>query len=208
MKFSFSYFCAYFISILFHPIVYVSLGSLVLLLILPEYSFIHSEAKLAYLYRTFLLTYVFPIIAIPLYFGLSYLFKLRPNTYHTRLFLLILTSFMYVFSYNILSQHAVFAYPNTFLLLTTILLFISLIISYFWRISLHMTGAGGFLGLILSLLFFRTIYSEILIISSILISGLVGYSRLRLNAHTESQLYTGFGVGLCTSLIFFFILIG
>jgi|SRR5690554_1066798 hypothetical protein len=203
---SFSSLLSWIISIVFHPIAYVSLAALLLLNILPEFIYLHDEVKNMYLYRVFLLTYVFPIAAIPLYLLLSRLFRLNPDPYHTRIFLLILTTFMYVFAYNVLKQYMVFTYINVFLLLSAILLFISLIITYFWRISLHMIGAGAFFGLFLTLLFFRDMYLFSHIIASALICGFVGFARLYLKAHNQSQIYVGFSVGLSVSVLFYFFL--
>ena len=69
---------------------------------------------------------------------------------------------------------------------------INLMIINKWKISSHMIGIGGITGLIFALSFRLQVLPIIYMISVFLISGLVGYSRLKLNAHNPAQLYSGY----------------
>ncbi|MDQ4141322.1 MAG: hypothetical protein M3142_12475, partial [Bacteroidota bacterium] len=79
----------------------------------------------------------------------------------------------------------------------TLAVFFTFAISYFWKISAHSVGMGGALGFIILLHTWqpeeRTLY---LVSGTILLSGIVLSARLALNAHTPSQVYTGFLLGL------------
>ncbi|QMU30108.1 hypothetical protein [Adhaeribacter radiodurans] len=79
----------------------------------------------------------------------------------------------------------------------TLAVFFTFAISYFWKISAHSVGMGGALGFIILLHTWqpelRTLY---LVSSTILLTGIVLSARLALNAHTPSQVYTGFALGL------------
>ncbi|MCQ2959209.1 MAG: phosphatase PAP2 family protein [Bacteroidales bacterium] len=90
---------------------------------------------------------------------------------------------------------------RTYLLLCIITIFIANLITYFWRISLHTIGMGGLLGLLASFYLeeplFYTFAIE-LIPFFIILSGLVGTSRLYLKAHTPLQIYAGYAVGFFT----------
>ena len=70
------------------------------------------------------------------------------------------------------------------------------IINFFWKISAHATGMGSWLGM----LFFLSIYNGFSLLSEIIIvilsSGLVGWSRLKLDAHTPMQVFFGYLLGL------------
>ncbi len=76
--------------------------------------------------------------------------------------------------------------------ITTVLLFVLTVITYFWKISVHGAAIGGVLGFIFAL---RTAYPvphfDKILATLVVISGLVIYSRLSLNAHTPSQVYAG-----------------
>ena len=68
-------------------------------------------------------------------------------------------------------------------------------ISTKWKVSIHMAGIGGFLGMIMA---FSILFSSSLrmyFIAGILMAGLLAYSRLKLNLHTPSQVYAGFVLG-------------
>ncbi|GAB7089106.1 hypothetical protein [Marinifilum fragile] len=70
------------------------------------------------------------------------------------------------------------------------------LISTKWKISIHMAGIGGFIGMVLS---FTILYAgslRVYFIAGILLAGLLGYSRLKLNLHTPLQVYAGFMLGL------------
>jgi len=193
---------AWIISIIFHPIIYASLGAYIMLLSLPEFKYFHPDVIWRYLKLVFMLTYVFPIVAIPLYFLILRTVKVEVSKKHIRLFLLLTTVIIYSFSYKILSDYSLFQYVNLYILLCALLMLVSFVVTYFWQISLHMIGIGGFLGLLLTLLFAGIAYFEMLIAIFVFISGLVAYARLKLKAHVPSQVYIGFATGGIISFIF------
>lgn len=86
------------------------------------------------------------------------------------------------------------------LFVITICLILLTGISFFWKISAHMIGAGGLLGIILA--YSMNIQNHNFLyftLSAILLSGIIGTSRLQLNAHTPLEVLAGFllGFGVC-----------
>jgi membrane-associated phospholipid phosphatase len=78
----------------------------------------------------------------------------------------------------------------------------ALIITLEWKISIHMIGIGGFTGAVFLLSY---ISNEVLLpalVIAILITGLVGYSRLSLKAHSLKQIIAGFTLGFLSETIF------
>ena len=71
---------------------------------------------------------------------------------------------------------------------------ISLLITKKWKISLHMLAIGGATGVFIMLEFLFG-QNLMLLLITILISGILGYSRLSLKAHSLNQIYAGFIVG-------------
>lgn len=70
-------------------------------------------------------------------------------------------------------------------------LVITTLITIKWKISLHMIGMGGAVGVFLALqVLYGGLYSVLLL--SIFISGLLAYARLELKAHNTQQVYCGF----------------
>jgi membrane-associated phospholipid phosphatase len=72
---------------------------------------------------------------------------------------------------------------------------IALVVSIWWKISLHMIGIGGLVGLFFALS--TRIYFEITtyLIAAVAIAGIVAWARLRLNTHNPPQVYVGFILG-------------
>jgi membrane-associated phospholipid phosphatase len=69
------------------------------------------------------------------------------------------------------------------------------VINLKWKVSIHMLGMGGIVGTIIGLILRYQIDAIQLVMTLVLLSGIVGYSRLRLDAHTPLQVYVGFILG-------------
>lgn len=80
------------------------------------------------------------------------------------------------------------------LLCAIIIILLASIISRFWKISLHMLGVGGLVGVVFSLHALYGGFSEVLILFMI-ISGVVGVARIKQKAHDHNQIYAGFVIG-------------
>jgi membrane-associated phospholipid phosphatase len=84
-------------------------------------------------------------------------------------------------------------------------MFIAFVISFKFKISLHASGWGGFIAVFLYLLY---TYGNVFFYPfmwSVVLGGLVGFSRLYLSAHTNKELYGGYLCGFTiTSLILAF----
>jgi hypothetical protein len=69
-------------------------------------------------------------------------------------------------------------------------------ISFFWKMSAHMTGVGGLLAVILALgnkfSNFEVLYP---LLGALLLCGVVASSRLLLQAHRPMEIYAGLGAG-------------
>lgn len=69
-------------------------------------------------------------------------------------------------------------------------------ISFFWKMSAHMTGAGGLLAVVLVLgkrfPNFEVLYP---LLGVLILCGMVASSRLMLQAHRPSEIYVGLGTG-------------
>jgi hypothetical protein len=109
--------------------------------------------------------------------------------------------------------------PTAFLIAalgTTIGLFACFLINLFFKISLHATGAGGFVGMVLITMWLYSygafsiwlplvgvchISINLVLMVSVLLAGAVGSARLLLGAHTSKELYAGFVLGLLAQFV-------
>ena len=87
------------------------------------------------------------------------------------------------------------------MLLITLSVFLLYLISFRWKISAHSVGLGGALGI---LLFLHANLPEnfllYVLVSAILVIGAVMSARLALQAHTPTEVYTGFLLGFSVGL--------
>lgn len=107
-----------------------------------------------------------------------------------------ITSFFYFFCYYILQKNNLPAPVCTLMLGAAISVLTALIINFFWKISIHSIGIGGIIGMLLGVSI--TMYVEIIpfLMISVFAAGLVGFARLKLNAHTPLQVYSGLLLGI------------
>jgi hypothetical protein len=82
----------------------------------------------------------------------------------------------------------------------------ALLITVKWKISIHMIGIGGFTGAVFLLNYFSNTSSIIALTSALFISGLIGYSRLTLKAHSIKQVMAGFALGFISETLFLFLI--
>lgn len=78
---------------------------------------------------------------------------------------------------------------------------IAIIINLKWKISIHMIGIGGIVGMLCGMSTFLLADLRIPILISMLVSGLLGTARLSLNAHHPMEIYAGFLVGFLSEFL-------
>lgn len=79
------------------------------------------------------------------------------------------------------------------------------IINFSWKISLHMMGAGGILGLFYGIALVFNFSSIPAMVSIALASGIIAAARLYCRSHTPAQVYFGFIIGFFLEFLFIYI---
>lgn len=137
------------------------------------------------------LTGVLPSIGIFLLYKLKQIESLGLNNRKERLIPYFITLISYgcgtFFLYKIGMPHWVLAFMTG----GTISLLIDIIINFQWKISAHMTGIGGLIGLSLALGTIQSIFPITLFTLLILSAGFLGTSRIYLDKHTFWQVIAG-----------------
>jgi membrane-associated phospholipid phosphatase len=89
----------------------------------------------------------------------------------------------------------------------SILVAILTIVTVFFKISVHGSGAGSMIGFLLAIMLLYPEHNLMwALIGIVLIAGSVMTSRLYLNAHTPVEVYSGFALGLFISFFSLFFL--
>ncbi|MCQ2213281.1 MAG: hypothetical protein MJZ36_06565 [Bacteroidaceae bacterium] len=79
---------------------------------------------------------------------------------------------------------------------------ICVVVNYWWKISTHMVGMGGMLGVLVSMSYLFYFNPAISVCMLLLLSGLVGTARIILRQHTPAQLFAGYAIGFFCSMYF------
>jgi len=110
----------------------------------------------------------------------------------------ISTAVFYLICFYLLRQLPVPRLLSLMVLGATITIFIAWLLSFRWKVSIHMIGIGGLIGMLFGLSQILNADLLTIIITSTIFSGLLGTSRLILGAHTPKQVYIGFLIGFLT----------
>jgi membrane-associated phospholipid phosphatase len=162
----------------------------------------HRFTQFIYL-SVFIFTLMLPAGLIPLFFFSGLSKNINFSERRERLIPLYITLIFYLAAYFLIKKLPISLVYQRFIFAACLSILFVLAISYFWKISAHLVGWGGLVGLVLSLsLRFNTDLMLFLVLG-ILITGCIGFARLRLNAHNPLQVYTGFLVGFLTMLTIF-----
>lgn len=73
-------------------------------------------------------------------------------------------------------------------------------VTFFWKMSAHMTGIGGVLGVLGILgIYFPSLDLAYLLVATLLLGGLIASARLYLDAHRPAEVYAGLlaGFAIC-----------
>lgn len=115
---------------------------------------------------------------------------------------LLITTLFYVFTYYLLLKVRLSPIIYVVMMAATISIIIAMMVNFKWKISLHMIGIGGLIGALIGISLRQHVDFRGLIILLILLAGILGSSRLKLNSHTPAQVYVGFFVGVFCELTF------
>lgn len=153
----------------------------------------------------FITTCIFPVLFMYIMKRRGMIKSIQLETREERVFPLIITIIFFFVAYYMLRHIEVLELFHFFLIGSTLLVIIALLINFLTKISIHMIGVGGMTGTLIGLSLRMNADLFVLINISLILSGLTGYARLKLKAHNQSQIYSGFLCGLLIMLIIFLI---
>lgn len=193
------------VSAMFHPILWV-FYMLTFLTFLYRSDFKEANAVVIFLLVSFFLSVVMPSIMMWILFRFKMISSLQLAERSERILPLFVVGVSYFITYQLYSSMML---PAGFQLIfkgATYLVFVCMVITLFWKISLHMLSIGATIGFLMAIgLHYEWLFPQI-ILPIFLIAGVVGYARLKLQAHTPAQIYVGFLAGWLLLFVGFFFL--
>lgn len=199
------------LSVVFQPLTMPTLICAVILFVVPEATSIPGTAKWSLLLLISLTTLVIPLLSLLGMKMTESINSFQMPDKKERILPFSLISLFYVmtaafFYYRIMVDQLIL----TTLIMITACLVLLTCITYFWKISSHLTGIAGLLAAIVVLsmkygvgaLFYPFIFS-------VIACGAVGTARLALHAHKPLEVYGGFVLGFGWSFcVYYYVLIG
>ncbi|GAB4322770.1 MAG: hypothetical protein Kow00127_15420 [Bacteroidales bacterium] len=192
------------ISIILMPLL-VPLYSLLIIYTLPLYGvlIIPQQYRLIILGMVFVSTFLFPVVMLLIMMRRGLVNSLHLDRRQERIIPLMITGFFFFLAYNMVrNMHLDEVFLKIFLG-SFLSVMLALIISLFWKISMHMIGMGGLVGGLVGIALSTGIDLTGWIALSFLAAGLTGTARLLLQAHSPAQIYSGFAAGFFVLLILF-----
>lgn len=197
-----------FISYLFHPLLTATYGCLLVFFGMKGsiyYLFTPLRLKLVITLTVFAFTFLLPVLNMLILYRLNYISSMKLENRRERIFPLIMTALCYFGLYYMIYDLNVWPAIKLFILGGGLCILSAAIIHLWWQISAHMIGVGGLVGVMLALGWGLQIPVFGMLTLCLLLSGLIGFSRLFLNSHTPQQVYAGFIFGCAMQFSLFFL---
>ncbi len=199
------------ISILLHPLLMPMYGVWLLFYFNPHdsfalyvgqqimlFSFDEWGFRFFFTLATFTFTFGLPVLFSWLMVRAGKIQSLYMETKEERRIPFLFTVLIYLIFYQLL---LVFHFPEIIKFVFTgaiLALLLCAIINWGWKISAHMIGIGSMAAIIIILGVYTRQDVLNILISVIILSGLLGCARLKLQAHQPAEIYAGFIAGFCS----------
>jgi len=194
------------ISIILHPIFIPVISFYLSIRMVPNLDFTIANYQNYILLILVICTIMLPVLCMLFLIKFDIISSLEMKEKHERPIPLLLTGGCLILSLKLTEKLLVFTpVLKKELVGAIIIILLASIISKFWKISLHMLGIGGLIGVLVSL---QHLYGGLssMIIYFILIAGITAMARIYLKAHNHKQIYAGFIVGFiieCVIILLF-----
>lgn len=184
------------ISYLFHPLLMPLYATAILFNTNNYLAFAITPAvqKIIYLI-VFATTYLLPSLTAMLLLRKGKIQSLQMEQLRERNIPFLITAIYFASCFYLLQKIPMARVLGYAMLGASMAIFISFLINLKWKISVHMVGIGGLIGLLY--VFSQQMHFNFLvpIIFFAIVAGALGTSRLVMSAHVPSQIYAGFLLG-------------
>ena len=194
------------ISIILHPIFIPIISFYLSIKMVPDLDFTIANYQNYILLILIICTIILPVLCMLILIKFDVISSLEMTKNQERPIPLLLTGGFLILSLKLTEKLLIFTpVLKKELVGAIIIILLASIISKFWKISLHMLGVGGLIGVLVSLQYLYGGLSS-MIIYFMLIAGITAMARIYLKAHNHSQIYVGFIVGFiieCVIILLF-----
>ncbi|NQT77622.1 MAG: hypothetical protein HQ565_07905 [Bacteroidetes bacterium] len=190
------------ISVIFHPLLIPTFIIAVLINLNVFFALvIPGDAKWRIIALVFMTSALFPLIILYGMYRLKLVKNLMMESKEDRIYPYIASTMFFFLAYYMIWKINISPVYYYCLLGASILAVLTLIINMFWKISAHMVSMGAVLGAFIGLQSILLIDLLWQISVTILLSGFVGFARLRAGSHTQAQIYGGYILGFFVMIL-------
>ena len=189
------------ISGILHPLLMPFYGLLIIFEAPALYGYLPSQVKKIMFFIVLVENILIPVMLITYLRFRNIVTTWTMGNRKERIIPLIMTSFFYIFTVYLTFRFHIPFFIKSFIICLAILAVAVTIVSFWYKISIHATGAGALTALVLILSLKMQASLSWLMIIVILASGLVMSSRLWLGSHTPGEVWSGFLLGIFGSAL-------
>jgi len=190
------------ISNVFHPLYMPVLGMAIILNGNDIYRLIVSPALAWFIYLVFLVfTVLFPVFTILGLRVTKVVSSIHLPTREERRIPLLLGTLFFMMAYWLVRSVNEIMTINFIMVAGVFTLVLLLILNNFIKLSVHMAGIGGLTGMLTAIAGTFTLNSDWYLFGAVLASGLTGFARLQLKAHSVSEVALGYCVGFLSQYV-------
>ena len=182
------------VSILFHPVFVPTITVFLVVKIYSNIIILENQAGII-LIGTCVFSLILPLLSVFILLLTKKIDSLEMPKKEERFLPILFASIWMILGFYFMKE--IFSYApimKSIYLGAIYVMLIALLITKKWKISLHMLAIGGATGVFIMLEFLFG-QNLMLLLITILISGILGFSRLSLKAHSLNQIYAGFILG-------------
>ena len=195
------------ISYISHPLFIPLIVTFLILRALPEYfvAFMRDSIRFPYdmLYiRVACISIFFPALTLLLARSLMFVESIQMHTQRDRIIPYVACTIYYFWAFYAFKRQGVTPpFFNAFFLGVFIAVVLAMVANTYAKISMHTTGWGGVIGLLLMLMTGMHMNVSLPLVVTFIIAGIVATARLILSAHTPAEIYAGFMIGILSQWI-------
>ena len=190
------------ISVVFHPLFMPVYGMAIIFSAPTLFGYLPFEVKKLLFLIVLINNVLLPFFLLPFFRYRNIISSWSIESREERNIPLLVTTFLYAVTSYIIFRFPIPVFLKSFIFALFFISFIATVINYWWKISIHTIGAGALTALVLILSFKMYSSLEWYLITAILASGLVIYSRLKLNSHNPPQAWIGLFTGFAGLILF------
>lgn len=194
------------ISVIFHPVFVPIIGLFLIFNSGTLFSFIPSQVKNFTYMVVFLSTFVLPLSILPLLKFQRIISSYALTDRRERILPMILSIIFFFMGFYILRKVPMTAFMQSFFLAMMVIVCGVSLISFKWKISMHMSAIGALTALVAILMMKYSAGMFWVFTLAVLLSGVMGYSRLYRGRHNPLQVYSGYiwGFAIAATILWYF----